>query len=76
MDERKEWVVEIGKRLTEARGIRTRRGVAKAIGISDSRLCNYEHGLRVPPDDIKVRIAEYYGVPVEDLFYANINYEA
>lgn len=61
---------EIGRRLRKLRDIRTRTGVAKAIGISDRRLGNYELGYAVPPDDIKVRLANYYGVPVESLFYA------
>lgn len=61
---------EVGRRLRKLRDIRTRTGVAKAIGISATRLGNYELGYAMPPDDIKVLLANYYGVPVETLFYA------
>ena len=60
---------EIGRRLRKLRDIRTRAGVAKAIGILPSRLGNYENGIAVPPDDIKVLLANYYGVSVASLFY-------
>ena len=74
MDNRTLGPEEIGNRLRKLRDIRTRTGVAKAVGISPSRLGNYELGYAVPPDDIKVRLANYYGVPVELLFYT-IDYQ-
>ena len=61
--------VVIGKRLKKLRGIRTRTGVAKELGISYSALCNYENGLRIPPDSMKVRIANYYGRSVQSVFF-------
>ena len=61
----------IGERLRKIRGIRTRIGVAKEVGITPSRLGNYELGYSCPPDDIKIRLANYYGVSVESLFYAS-----
>ena len=62
--------VRIGQKLRALRGIRTRRGVAKELGISYSALCNYEIGLRIPTDAIKVRIAEYYGQSVQNIFFS------
>ncbi len=67
--EKTERAIAIGKRLIELRGVRTRTGVAKELGIGYSSLCNYENGERIPPDDVKVKIAEYYGVTVQELFY-------
>ena len=32
-------------------------------------ISQYESGARVPRDEIKVRIAKYYGVSVESLFF-------
>ena len=61
--------VAIGKRLTELRGIRTRVGVAKAVGVSNSALAYYERGQRVPPDDVKIRLSEFYNVPVQEIFF-------
>ena len=60
---------EAGERLQALRGIRTRRGVAKELGISYSALSNYECGVRIPTDDVKVRIADYYGKTVQEIFY-------
>jgi len=61
----------IGSRLREARGIRPKTKVAKLLGISYSSLCKYEAGLRVPKGNVKKLLADYYGVSVEELFYAN-----
>ena len=60
--------VENGKRLRKIRGIRTRRGVCKELGIAYSTFSSYEDGSRNPPGRIKQKIADYYGVHVSDLF--------
>ncbi len=60
---------KIARKLVELRGDKTRVEVAKAVGISISALTMYEIGERVPRDSIKVRLAQYYGVSVEELFY-------
>ena len=61
--------VEIGRRLRILRGIRTRTGVAKEIGVSYSALSKYENGWKVPNDSTKVRIADYYGTTVQRIFF-------
>ena len=63
--------VRIGQKLRTLRDIRPRSGVARAIGISYNALANYECGMRVPPDDVKVKLADYYKVSIQDLFYSN-----
>lgn len=63
---RKDW---LASRLTALRGQRSRAEVARALGISVSALQMYENGNRVPRDDLKVRIAAYYGVSVQRLFF-------
>jgi DNA-binding XRE family transcriptional regulator len=60
---------EIGRRLRELRGIKTRTGTAKQIGISYSALSKYEDGLKTPNDATKVKIADYYNVPVQSIFF-------
>lgn len=60
---------DIAKTLRELRGIRIRTGVAREIGISYSMLCKIEDGKRVPSDETMQRIADYYGEPVEKIFY-------
>ena len=63
----------IGKRLVALRGARRREEVAKAVGVSFSALCMYETGRRVARDEVKLRLADYYGVPVEDIFFAGMS---
>ena len=60
-----------GKKLRELRGGKPAREVADAVDISESALLMYERGERNPRDDIKVRLAEYYGVGIVELFYTN-----
>lgn len=60
----------IGETLRGLRGDRTLADVAKAIKISASALAMYENGYRIPRDEIKIRIANYYKRSVESIFYA------
>jgi Predicted transcriptional regulators len=60
---------EIARRLIKLRAGRSRKEVAEAVGVSVTAIQNYEYGLRIPCDDIKVRLAKYFGVSVEELFY-------
>lgn len=59
----------IGDRLLKLRGERRREEVAAAVGISSSALGMYEQGNRMPRDEIKVRLAKYYSVSVQELFF-------
>lgn len=65
----------IGERLRKLRGDRDRAVVADAVGISTSALSMYEIGQRVPRDEIKMKLASYYGKTVEDIFYAPDGHE-
>ncbi|MBB6689950.1 helix-turn-helix transcriptional regulator [Cohnella xylanilytica] len=65
----------IAKRLLALRGSQPREVVAKAVGISLSALQMYETGKRVPRDDIKIRIADYYNKTVQEIFFNNQNHE-
>lgn len=57
-------------RLREERGM-TQAELAEKLGISPSAMSAYEQGARVPRDEIKVRIAEFFGVSILDVFYAS-----
>ncbi len=61
---------KIAERLKILRGDRTAKEVAEAIGITISALANYESGLRIPRDEIKAKIARYYGKSVDEIFFA------
>lgn len=60
---------KIGEKLIQLRGNRRREAVANALDISVSTLTLYELGQRTPRDPIKIKLADYYGVNVGDLFY-------
>ena len=59
----------IGEVLAELRGDKTQREVAEDLGITTSAVSMYENGERVPRDEIKMRIAKYYGKTVGDIFF-------
>ena len=63
--------VKIGRRLRELRGFdRTQEEVANSINIDRSMISLYESGKAIPTDEIKIALADYYGVSVGSLFYA------
>lgn len=68
--------IEIGRRLKELRGSRTREEVAGGLSISQSALAMYEQGERIPRDNIKIRIANFYGRTIEDIFFKPKQHEA
>lgn len=59
----------VGQKLKDLRGDRSRDSVAAAVGISSSALGMYENNLRMPRDDIKKKLADFYGVTVQHLFF-------
>lgn len=59
----------IAEKLIKARGGRSREEVATAIGVTISAISMYENGARVPRDEIKIRIADYYNTTVQELFF-------
>jgi len=56
-------------RLVEARAGKDRKEVANAVGITLSALSMYENGHRIPRDEIKVRLANFYHKTVQELFF-------
>lgn len=54
--------------LKGLRGHRTLQEAAQGIGIDPDDLSIYEAGKRVPRDEIKRRIADFYHVPVDSIF--------
>ena len=55
------------KQLREERGL-TQIELAKILKISNTTLSQYETGARVPSDDIKTALADYFGVSLDFLF--------
>lgn len=65
----------IGKRLLDLRGKKSREEVASQIEISVSALQMYENGQRIPKDGIKIRLADFYQVSVQELFFEPKNHK-
>lgn len=61
--------MSIGQTLRTMRGSRTQSEVAEALGITKSSYAMYERDERIPRDEIKVRISNFYGVSVQELFF-------
>lgn len=60
----------IGKRLRALRGKMTLEELSQATGIGRSALNMYELGSRMPRDEAKIKLANFFGVSVERIFYA------
>ena len=63
---------KIGSKIKEMRNERneTAEALAKSIGVSPSAIAMYEIGQRIPRDEIKIKIAEHFGMPIESIFFA------
>lgn len=59
----------IAEKLIDLRGDKTQETVARDVGISPSALAMYEGGKRIPRDEIKLALANYYGVSIQALFF-------
>ena len=62
-----EWTM--AERLRTARGTKRREDVAAAVGVSVSARAMYENGERVPRDETKIKLADYYKTTVQKLFF-------
>lgn len=61
--------LRISKKLISLRSGKSREEVSKDLGISVSAISMYEVGARIPRDEIKIKIADYYGTTVQNLFF-------
>lgn len=57
------------RELRKAKG-KTIAAVASDIGISPAALSSYENNNRVPRDNIKVALSDYYKKPIQKIFFA------
>lgn len=62
--------MSIGKKLKALRGSKTQKEVAVDLGITKSALAMYERDERVPRDEVKVKLADYYGETVQAIFFS------
>ena len=60
----------VGEKLRALRGEVTQAELAQQLGVTPQAISQYEHGTRIPKDDIKLRYAKLYGKHVIDIFYS------
>lgn len=61
--------MSFGKTLRKLRGDKTQDEIARNIGITKSAWAMYEREERVPRDEVKVQIAKYFKMSVQDIFF-------
>jgi len=61
----------IGQKIKELRNASNMSAeeLARKIGTSSSAVNMYECGQRLPRDEVKIKIAELFGMKVETIFY-------
>lgn len=57
------------EQLKKLRGEISQEEIAKRIGITKSSWAMYERGERVPRDEIKIKIANFFGKSVQEIFF-------
>lgn len=60
---------KMAEKLKQYRGEKTQKEVCLDVGITPSALAMYETGERVPRDEIKVILANYYHTTINELFF-------
>lgn len=62
---------QIGKNLTNLRENKgkERKEVCEELNISVSSLAMYENGERIPRDEVKEKLADYYQESIDCIFY-------
>lgn len=63
-----------GMILRKLRGDRTQEEIAAILGITKSSWAMYERDERVPRDEVKIRIANFFVKTVQELFYTPIEH--
>lgn len=68
-------VMEKNKISDRLKNLRLKKGVsltqvANDLNLEKSTISHYENGARIPTDANKIKLAEYYGVTVESIFFS------
>lgn len=59
----------IGERLRELRGNKTQEEIANEVQVTKSSWAMYERNERVPRDEVKIRIANFFNKTVQEIFF-------
>lgn len=64
-----------GRKLRRLRGNKTQAEIAKEMGITKSSWAMYERNERIPKDEVKIKIANFFNTTVESIFFAQNEHE-
>lgn len=59
----------IGQRLIKLRGDRSQTKVANDLGVSQNTVASWETGIRIPRDELKMKLSDYYQTTVQAIFF-------
>lgn len=62
--------MSVGAKLRALRGQRTQKEIADGLQITKSAWAMYEKDKRMPRDEVKIRIAEFFGESVQAIFFS------
>ena len=65
--------MQFGKKLKDLRADKTQEEVAAAVGVTKSTWVKYERDERIPRDEVKLRIANYFGKSVQEIFFDTLS---
>lgn len=57
------------EQLKQLRGSMSQDEISRKIGITKSSWAMYERGERVPRDEVKIKIANYFNKTVQEIFF-------
>ena len=60
-----------GALLRKLRGDKSQEYIANELGITKSAWAMYERNERVPRDEVKIRIANYFNKTVQEIFFGH-----
>lgn len=63
--------MSFGEKLRLLRGSKSQDEIAKEIGVTKSSWAMYERNERIPRDEVKIKIANFFGKSVQEIFFGN-----
>lgn len=60
---------KIAQTLRGLRGKKSREEVAMNCGVTAQAISMYENAIRIPSDDVKIKIADFFKKSVQEIFY-------
>lgn len=61
--------MSIGEKLRKLRGDCSQEEISSKVGVTKSAWAMYERNERVPRDEVKIKIANYFHTTVQEIFF-------